>query len=122
MSTKCFEKYLAEPWFSWVKNDIKTVVGRPNCGEISKILPSDTIIWFNNDCGPSSRRYIKTRVIYTKEYQDFEEMINGEKLKNVASVDFVKTKKKALKMIEKCYTKRLIKKYGVLAIKIKVLS
>ena len=49
-------------------------------------------------------------------------MIEKERLKNVVSVKFVKTKKKALEMLNKCYTKRIIRKHGILAIKIKVIS
>ncbi len=122
MSTQCFEKHLSEPWFGWVKNDIKTVIGRPNCGDIGSILPGDTIVWFNDDCGPGSRRYIKTRVVYTKEYKNFEEMLNKERLRDIASISFVKTKKKVLEMLNRCYTKRVISKHGVLAIKIKVVG
>jgi ASC-1-like (ASCH) protein len=122
MSIQCFEKHLSEPWFSWIKNGIKTVIGRPNCGEIKNILPGDTIIWFNDDCGPGSRRYIKTRVIYFKEYKNFKEMLDKEKLGDIASVNFVKTKKKALEIINKCYTKRIINNYGVLSIKVKVVG
>ena len=122
MGTKCYEKQLTEPWFSWVKNNIKTVIGRPNCGDIHKILPGDTIIWFNDECGHGSRRYLKTKVIYTHSYKNFKEMIDREGLKHIASIDFVKTEKKTLDMLKKCYSKKIIEKYGVLAIKIKVLS
>ena len=43
-----YKKHLSEPWFSLIKLNLKTVEGRLNKGDFSKMNIGDTII-FNKD-------------------------------------------------------------------------
>lgn len=117
-----YEKHLENPLFNWINNDIISIINKLNCGNISKILPGDTIIWINNDCGYGKTKYIKTKVVHIKKYKNFEEMFKKEKLKDIVSLNFINTKKKALELLNNNYKKKLINKYGIISIKIKKIS
>ena len=118
----CYEKNMNEPWFTWSKQGKKTVEGRANHASFSKIKKGDVIIWFNDDCGPNSRRYLKTKVVTTKVYKNFEDMLKNEGLKNVIPFDDVYTIKQGTKILYHRCSKKIIDKYGVLALKFKVIK
>ena len=119
--TKCYEKHMGEPWFTWSKDGIKTVEGRANCGSYSKIKKGDTIVWFNDDCGPDRRRYLKTTVISTKAYKDYPSMLKGEGLRKIIPYKDVKTIKQGETVLHFHCSKETIRKHGVLAVRYKIL-
>jgi len=75
-----YYKNISEPWFSLIKLKIKSVEGRLNKGEFSKMKIGDIIEFSNEELGFRAVRILKIKDIYY--YMNFHEYLNQEKLKN----------------------------------------
>lgn len=118
----CFEKFLGEPYFTWMKNGKKTIEGRPNCGSFSKIKKGDIIVWFNDECGPNARRYLRTKVLSTMFYENYEDMLKKNGIHNIIPYKKVRTIKEGVKILYNNYSRKIIEKYGVLAVRVKIIK
>lgn len=76
-----YSKHLAEPWFTAIREGDKTVAGRLDRNDFSKMEIGDTIIWYNNDSGKT--RKVKTKIIEITDYKNFREMLKNEGINNV---------------------------------------
>jgi len=104
-------KHVQQPWFSYIKSGEKTIEGRLNKGAFSELCKGDIIKWKNEN------QIIKTKIISIHHHQNFEKMLRTHKLKNV--LPGIKTYRDGVKVYHTFFSHSDIKKYGVLAIKIK---
>ena len=73
-----YKKHLSEPWFSLIKLNLKTVEGRLNKGDFSKMNIGDTIIFFNKDF---EYREIKVKITKINHFKTFKSYLQKETLK-----------------------------------------
>ena len=73
-----YRKHISEPWFSLINLDIKTVEGRLDNGDFSKIKFGDTIVFKNADMG--FERECEVFIIGIREYDTLESMLEKESL------------------------------------------
>ena len=104
-------KHVQEPWFGYIKNGEKIIEGRLNKGSFKELTKGDIVHWKNGDT------IIKTKIISVHHHKDFEKMLKSHYLYNV--LPGVKTYKEGVEVYNKFFTSSDVKKYGVLAIKIK---
>ena len=108
-----FIKHLSEPWFSLVKNSIKTSEGRLIKGEWAKMKIGDIIEFYNDD------DFFEVVINDIKLYKSFEDMIRAERLKNVLP-GYKRIKTGVKEVYYKFFKPKDEKKYGVLAIRMTV--
>jgi ASC-1-like (ASCH) protein len=73
-----YEKNLSEPWFSLIKFKIKTVEGRLNKGDFSKMNIGDEITFTNNELGIP--RQFTVKIVDIKNYDTFRSYLRAEGL------------------------------------------
>ena len=116
MSNK-WEKHVSEPWFSLIKKGVKSVEGRLNKGDFAKMKKGDIVVWMNKN------GKVRTKITSVHKYKSFNNYITTERLKNTLPDPNVKTIKQGVEDVYlKFYTKQDEKKYGVLAIRLKVIG
>ena len=85
--TTHYEKGVQEPWFSLIKKGIKSVEGRLNKGDFSRMKIGDIVTWTNSikkiKSGKTKiiNRKVKTKIIGIGNYSNFYQMIKVERLK-----------------------------------------
>lgn len=115
MQVSMYKKHVSEPWFSLIKNGTKTVEGRLNKGEFSKMKKGDIITWFNDKKTP-----FRTKILSIKKYKSFEDYLRKERLKN--TLPGITRINKGVAIYYKFFTKEMEKTFGVLAIRLKVMK
>ena len=118
-----YKKYVSEPWFTLIKNGIKTVEGRLNKGDFAEMKKGDTVIWLKSDSSDSSddKKFVRTRILDIHHYKSFHDYLKAERLKNTLPINSIKTIENGEKIYYQYYSKKDEKKYGVLAIKLKLI-
>ena len=103
-----------EPWFTYIKNSKKVIEGRLNKGTFSELKKNDIIKIKNNEDECS------VQILKIKKYDTFEEYLTQEGLKR--TLPSIKTIQEGVNIYYKFYTKENEKKYGILAIYIKLIK
>jgi ASC-1-like (ASCH) protein len=106
------EKTLSQPWFDLVKKGKKKYEGRLNKGFFGKLKVGDKFTFVNNG------KKINVEVIKILNFDNFEEAykdLGNELLPTLMG-------KSVCEIYNKCYDSKDIKKHGVLAIRIKVIT
>lgn len=111
-----YKNHRDEPYFTLVKCGKKTVEARIKKGKYGKIKPGDFIVVLKRD----SEESIKVRVLGVRNYNNFKEMFEKEDYKKI--IPDAKNIEEALKEPFRFYTKEMEKKYGVVAIEVKLLN
>ena len=111
-----FIKNVSEPWFSLIKVGAKRIEGRLNKGDFSKMEKGDTILFKNSDLGFD--RECLVEVVSMQKYNDFRSYLVKTLRHALPTVDTVD---QGISIYRQFYSAADEKKYGVLAIKIKVL-
>ena len=106
-----YRKHLSEPWFSLIKLGIKTVEGRLNKGDFSKMKLGDTITFYNDDFIP--REMIVT-VKDIKYYRTFREYLENETLN--ATLPGFTSIEEGVKVYYKYFSKLEEANYNVIAL------
>lgn len=109
-----YSKHLSQPWFECIFNGSKTVEGRLNKGDFGKMEIGDEIEFYND------KSKYTVEVVNVKYYKTFKEMITKEKLKNVLPTSDITKIKDGVKVYHSFYSPEDEKKYGIVAIHIKV--
>ena len=110
-----YKKHLSEPWFSLVNLKLKTVEGRLNKGDFSKMNVGDTIIFFNNDF---DYREVKVTITKISHYNTFKSYLKTETLKK--TLPGFTNLQKGLNVYYKYFTQEQEKKHKIVAIKMKI--
>ena len=104
-------KHVQEPWFGFIKSGQKNIEGRLNKGSFQELKKGDIVHWKNGD------NIVKTKIVSVHHHLDFEKMLKAHSLYNV--LPGVKTYKEGIKVYREFFSAADVKKYGVLAIKVK---
>lgn len=107
------KKHVQDPWFSYIKRGEKTVEGRLNKGSFTEMKVNDVVLWRNDN------KSVKTKIISIHHHKSFENMLKSHSLKN--TLPGIKTIKDGVNVYREFYSKKDEQKYGVLAIKLKIL-
>ena len=115
-----WEKGVGQPWFQLIKEGKKTSEGRLNKGDFSNMKVGDIVFWTNKD------KRIKTKIVEIVHYKTIYSMIKGERLKNVLPDPRIRTIEQGVRDVYRSppvnYTEEKEKKFGVIAIRLKVLK
>lgn len=106
-----YKKHLSEPWFSLVKLKLKTVEGRLNKGDFSKMNVDDTITFFNNDF---DEREFTVKIKKINHYKTFKKYLQSETLKK--TLPGFTNINSGLNVYFKYFTKEQEKQYNIVAI------
>ena len=107
-----YTKKVSEPWFSLMKLGIKKCEGRLNKGDFSRMKKGDTITFLNE------KRSFDCVITSIKEYKTFENYLQKEGLeKCLPSIDTIE---EGVEVYHKYYSKEYEKKFGILAIRIRI--
>ncbi|AYV76243.1 MAG: ASCH domain protein [Terrestrivirus sp.] len=102
-----------EPWFSFICNGDKTIEGRLNKNIFSKFVVGDYVVFENKNDS------CKTQIVGINEYKSFEEYLDNKGLEK--TLPSVKTIEAGISVYRQYYSEEDEKKYGVLAIEIKLM-
>ena len=123
-----YEKGVQEPWFSLIKNGLKSVEGRLNKGDFANMKPGDIVTWTNNlkikKNGKEIQkcRKVKTVITAIANYTSFYNMIKTERIKNTLPIPEIKTVQQGVDNVYyKFYSPKDEKEKGVKAIRVKVI-
>ncbi len=116
-----YRVHIKEPWYSLIKNGKKTSEGRLNKGIFSQMKEGDIVEWFNSqDIIPKN---FKTKITKVIKYKSFYECIKNEGLENILPVNGINNIEQGVKEVYyKYYTPGKEKKFGVLAIRVKLIE
>ena len=124
-----YEKEVQEPWFSLIKKGIKSVEGRLNKGDFSRMKVGDIVTWINsikkikNGKIKIINRKVKTKIIGIGNYSSFYEMIKTERLKNTLPTPEIKTIQQGVDDVYyKFYSPKDEREKGVIAIRLRVIT
>ena len=106
-----YKKHLSEPWFSLIKLKLKTVEGRLNKGDFSKMLVGDTIIFYNNDF---DYRQIKVKITKINNYKTFKTYLQRESLSK--TLPGFTNMNNGLNVYFKYFTKKQENEFGIKAL------
>ena len=116
--SKLITKNISEPWFSLIKDGLKTVEGRLNKGDFASLIKGDCIKVVNNDLGFMRNYTIKITSIH--KYTSFKEYLEKEKLeKCLPGIDTIED---GVKVYYKYYSKEDEEKYKIVAIRFKIIK
>ena len=127
--TTHYEKGVQEPWFSLIKKGIKSVEGRLNKGDFSRMKVGDIVTWTNSikkiKSGKTKiiNRKVKTKIIGIGNYSNFYQMIKVERLKNTLPTPELKTIQQGVDNVYyKFYSPEDEREKGVKAIRLRVIT
>lgn len=109
-ASKIYETNIQEPYFTFIKNGIKTVEGRLNKGKFLEIQIGDELL---------VNKTFRLEIISKNIYKKFREMIIAEGVEN--TVPDAKSIEEAERVYYKFYSKDDEEKFGVVAVKIKLI-
>jgi ASC-1-like (ASCH) protein len=107
-------KDVQDPWFTYISKGLKIVEGRLNKGSFQDINKGDIVIWRNGN------KKVKTKVISLHRHATFRNMLRYHRLKN--TLPEIKTIAEGEKIYSSFYSSSDVKKYGILAIKLKIIK
>jgi ASC-1-like (ASCH) protein len=111
-----YTEHLSEPWFTEINEGRKTIEGRKNKGIFANMTIGDIIEWYNDDNEYRSCRSIVTNI---RKYNTFKDYLLEEGLsKCLPTIDDIDD---GVNVYYQYYTKEDEKKYGVVAIELKLI-
>lgn len=120
LKPKIYKKHISEPWFSLIAVGSKTVEGRLYQDDWTQMKEGDYIDWYNLDLTPFIDREIRTIIVSKSIYPCFQSYLYNEGLEktlpSISSID------DGLKIYHIYYTPQDEKKYGVIALKLKIVN
>jgi ASC-1-like (ASCH) protein len=117
---KIYTKHISEPWFSLLAVGCKTVEGRLYNDDWEKMKEGDIIDWYNLNFTPIIDRKFRSIITRKTNYPNFNSYIGNEGLDNV--LPSIKNQDDALKLYYTYYKPEDEKKFGVVALQLKVIS
>ena len=116
-----YEIHVSEPWFSLLKSGKKKAEGRLNKGIFEKLNIGDIVVWFTMNKETNEKMEFSSEIIDKQRYNTFREMLENEGLENVLPDKNVESIEDGVSVYRRWYNEDMEKKFGVLAIKIKLL-
>ena len=110
--SKKYEIGVAEPYFTYIKDRVKTVEGRLQKGKHAQIRKGD-IVDISNNKGTDS---IEVQVVDVRIFSSFKEMLEKEELKKV--LPNVNSVNEGVAVYRQFYSEEKEKEFGVVAIEI----
>lgn len=101
------------PWFTLIKQGRKTIEGRLNKGQFSRLEVGQTVMWEN------AGQTVKTKLVRIEKYQSFSDMLVNEGLRHV--LPGKKTLKDGIDVYRGFYSEEKEAEHGVLAIEVKLM-
>lgn len=116
-----YEIHVSNPWFTLIKEGKKTSEGRLNKGKFSKMKKGDIVEWFNMENEITAK--VKTKIIDVINYDSFHECVKNETIDNILPIPEITIVQEGVDNVYyKYYSQNDENLYGVLAIRIKVIT
>ena len=112
---KSFERHCAEPWLSHIASGRKQVEGRLKRSIFAELCPGDTVTWYDGDLR------VPTRIVTTRFYSSFKDMLTAEGLENVLPEPGVNTLEDGVNVYRQYFSEEDEKLCGVLAVQVALL-
>jgi ASC-1-like (ASCH) protein len=113
---RTWRNHRKEPYFSFVRDGVKTVEGRLNKGKYSQIKPGDQIIVQSLDESES----FAVVVVDARKYPTIKDMLESEDLSKL--LPDKKTLQEALEVYREFYTEDQEKEFGAVAIQVRLVK
>jgi len=117
---KLYRKNISDPWFTLIAVGCKTVEGRLNKGDWEKMEEGDQIDWYNKEMEPLIKREFRTVILKKTHYPSIENYLENEGLRN--TLPSIEDPNDGLKIYQTYYSKEDEKKYGIIALELRVIS
>jgi ASC-1-like (ASCH) protein len=101
------------PWFTLIKQGRKTIEGRLNKGQFSRLEVGQIVMWEN------AGQTVKTKLVRIEKYQSFSDMLVNEGLRH--TVPGKETLKDGVDVYRGFYSEAKEAEHGVLAIEVKLM-
>lgn len=108
-----YNSHRAEPSFTYLKKDEKTIEAQVKTGKYQAIKKGDHLMVYNK----TETDTIELKVLRVTSYESFQELLEIEPLKQV--LPDAETIEEAVEIYTKFYTPADEKKFGVVAIEVK---
>ena len=105
-----------DPWFTLIREGLKTVEGRLCKGRFAKFKKGDTVQWFNAN---NPQKKCVSKITNIVHYPTFEAMLKKETVEQV--LPGVPDVESGVKVYRRFYTKEKESEYGILAIHLDVI-
>lgn len=112
-----YVKNVSEPWFSLIKIGKKRCEGRLNKGDFQKMEKGDMIEFENEEMG--FKRQYTVKITDITHYTSFRKYLKGETLRR--TLPGIDSLKDGERVYYRYYSVEDEKKYGIVAIKMKVI-
>lgn len=113
---KTYKNHRQEPYFTYVKNGVKTIEGRLQKGLYSELKPGDHILVYKQD----ESEYVEVVVLDVRRYRSFAEMLDNENIQKI--LPDVQTNEAGVMAYRKFYSVEKEVEFGVLAIEVELIS
>lgn len=113
-----YRKNLSEPWFSYMKNNEKTVEGRLNRDDWMSMNVGDVLVLVNKQT--DVERTIQVKIVQIHLYDSFQLYLEKEGLKNC--LPGIETMEKGLEIYHKLYSKEEEQMYKVKAFHVEIMT
>jgi len=114
INPKTHELHCQDPWFTLIRNGKKIVEGRKNLAKFKSWAPGDIIIF------KFKHNFFKAQITAMRRYKSLEEYLDCEGISKV--LPGINTKEEAIKIYLQWSSLEEIKKYGFLAIEIRLIK
>ena len=108
------EVFVVNPWFNYIKDGIKSIEGRLDRGNYSKLNSGDSLLIKNKE----SDELVNVEIIKKTKYRNFEEYLKTEGLEK--TLPGIKTIEEGVSIYRGFYSQDDEMTYGVLALSIKM--
>lgn len=109
---KHFERHCAEPWLSHIASGRKQIEGRLKRSIFADLCPGDTVTWYDGEL------VVPTRIVATRWYKSFKDMLAHEGLKDVLPEPGIDTLEDGVRVYRQYFSEDDESLYGVLAIQV----
>lgn len=109
---KTHHLHCQDPWFTLIKEGKKPIEGRKNLPQFKKWLPGDILIFYLNN------QSFQTQITAFRHYKTIESYLQHETLQR--ALPGIQTMEEGIRIYYQWSTEAEIKKYGFLAIEVKV--
>lgn len=113
---KTYQNHRVEPYFTYLKNGIKTIEGRLQKGWYQEASVGDHIITLNEN----ETDTVETEIVGIRKYASIKEMLEAENLQKM--LPDKKTILECIKVYREFYSHEQEKKHGAVAIEVKLVN
>jgi ASC-1-like (ASCH) protein len=111
---KTYKNHRQEPYYTFLKNGLKTIEGRLDKGLYAEVAPGDHILVHTS----TEDEHVEVEVVAVRSYTDFQAMLSTESIAKVLpNIHLVED---GVKLYRQFYSEAQEQEYGVNAIEVRL--